>query len=56
MEKPPKIDNPEIREIVIYKIKIPLGDQIEGLPTKLNKFLIAQNYEFEIIDSKGFEE
>ena len=43
-------------EKVIYRIEIPTEDMVEGLPTKLNQFLNELGYDFEIIDSEGFEE
>jgi len=43
-------------EKVIYRIEIPTEDMVEGLPTKLNRFLNELGYDFEIIDSEGFEE
>jgi hypothetical protein len=43
-------------EIVIYRIEIPTEDMVEGLPTKLNRFLNELDYHAEIIDSEGFEE
>ena len=43
-------------EKVIYRIEIPTEDMVEGLPTKLNQFLNELAYDFEIIDSEGYEE
>jgi hypothetical protein len=43
-------------EKVIYRIEIPTEDMIEGLPTKLNRFLNELGYHAEIIDSDGYEE
>jgi hypothetical protein len=43
-------------EKVIYRIEIPTEDMVEGLPTKLNRFLNELGYDAEIIDSEGFEE
>lgn len=51
-----EVEENDLIETVVYKIKIPVADQVEGLPTKLNKFLKEMGYEFEIVDSEGFEQ